>query len=98
MNDISVFDYPKPSLAEDTVCELLLRDYGIVGTLHPLVSERDQNFLATTADAQYVLKIANAAKERHFLELQNATLKHCARVDPALGVPKLIPAKAISIS
>jgi Ser/Thr protein kinase RdoA (MazF antagonist) len=93
MNDISVFDHPKPNLGENTVCELLLRDYGIVGTLKPLVSERDQNFLVTTTDAQYVLKIANVAEERHFLELQNATLKHCARVDPVLGVPKLIPAK-----
>jgi 4-aminobutyrate aminotransferase-like enzyme/Ser/Thr protein kinase RdoA (MazF antagonist) len=93
MNDISVFDHPKPNLAENTVCELLLRDYGIVGTLKELVSERDQNFLVTTADAQYVLKIANVAEERHFLELQNATLKHCARVDPALGVPKLILSK-----
>lgn len=93
MNEISVFDHPKPNLADNTVCELLLRDYGLVGTLKPLVSERDQNFLVTTADVQYVLKIANIAEERHFLELQNATLKHCARVDPALGVPKLIASK-----
>jgi 4-aminobutyrate aminotransferase-like enzyme/Ser/Thr protein kinase RdoA (MazF antagonist) len=96
MNDISVFDHPKPHLAENIVCELLLRDYGIVGTLKDLVSERDQNFLVTTADAQYVLKIANVAEERHFLELQNATLKHCAKVDPTLGVPKLIPSKSKS--
>jgi 4-aminobutyrate aminotransferase-like enzyme/Ser/Thr protein kinase RdoA (MazF antagonist) len=93
MNAISVFDHPKPSFAESAVCELLLRDYGLVGTLKELVSERDQNFLVETADGQYVLKIANLAEDRHFLELQNAVLKHCAKVDPELGVPKLIPSK-----
>jgi Ser/Thr protein kinase RdoA (MazF antagonist) len=85
VNEISIFDHPKPNRAENTVCELLLRDYGIAGTLKELASERDQNFLVTTADAQYVLKIANVAEERHFLELQNATLKHCAKVDQAMA-------------
>ncbi len=93
MTDLSVFDHPKPNLAENVVCELLLRDYGIVGALKELVSERDQNFLVTTADAQYVLKIANVAEARSFLDLQNAALKHCEKVDHSLGLPKLIPSK-----
>jgi 4-aminobutyrate aminotransferase-like enzyme/Ser/Thr protein kinase RdoA (MazF antagonist) len=53
--------------------------YGITATATPLTSERDQNFLLTTADGrQYVLKIANAQEERAILELQNATLTHVA--------------------
>jgi 4-aminobutyrate aminotransferase-like enzyme/Ser/Thr protein kinase RdoA (MazF antagonist)/murein DD-endopeptidase MepM/ murein hydrolase activator NlpD len=93
MAEISVFDHPKPSFTEDTVSKLLLRDYGLAGNLKELVSERDQNFLIETIDSKYVLKIANEAEERHFLDLQNATLKHLANVDPSLGVPKLVRAK-----
>lgn len=64
MNVISVFERPKPSFNEDTVRELLLRDYGLAGNLKELVSERDQNFLVETIEGKYVLKIANQAEER----------------------------------
>ena len=53
--------------------------YGISATATPLTSERDQNFLLTTAaHGQYVLKIANAQEERAILELQNESLCHVA--------------------
>ena len=93
MNVISVFERPKPSFNEDTVRELLLRDYGLAGNLKELVSERDQNFLVETIEGKYVLKIANQAEERNFLDLQNSALKHLASVDPSLGIPKLVPTK-----
>ena len=90
---MSVFDHPKPSFPEDKVGELLAHDYGLVGTLQTLVSERDQNFLIETADGRYVLKIANEVEEGKLLELQNAALKHLAQVDPNLGVPRVTRSK-----
>ncbi len=93
VNDISVFDHPGPQLSEREVDEFLLRDYGLSSTLQPLVSERDQNFLVNAGGCEYVLKIANAAEDRAFLDLQNRLLAHIAEVDPGLGVPRLVPAR-----
>ncbi|WP_421693731.1 aminotransferase class III-fold pyridoxal phosphate-dependent enzyme [Aestuariivirga sp.] len=91
MNQISVFDSPKPAFTAAEAQALLKRDYGIDGSLRELVSERDQNFLVDGPDGRFVLKIANAVEDRNFLSLQNAALKHVAQADPALGVQRLIP-------
>lgn len=40
-----------------------------------------------------MLKIANAAEDRAFLDLQNATLQHLALAAPNLGVQRLLPAR-----
>ena len=91
MNHISVFDHPKPGFTLEEAAVLLSRDYGIAGVFKPLVSERDQNFLIATGQGGFVLKIANAAEDTAFLQLQNAALKHIAAVDPDLGVQRLVP-------
>ncbi len=90
MNQMSVFDSPKPALTADAAAELLRRDYGIGGRLKELVSERDQNFLVEAETGHFVLKIANAAEDRGFLALQNAVLDHVAMADPSLGVQRLV--------
>jgi Ser/Thr protein kinase RdoA (MazF antagonist) len=67
--------------------------YGIDASASPLPSERDQNFLLTTAAGdRYVLKIANATENRAMLEAQNAAMEHvagrvafCPRVLPTLA-------------
>ncbi len=42
-----------------------------------LPSERDQNFLLSTASGErFVLKIANAGEERGMLETQNRVMRH----------------------
>lgn len=65
--------------------------YGMTTSATPLTSERDQNFLLTTAQGgQYVLKIANAQEERAILELQNASLCHVA-THSAIPVAHLQP-------
>jgi len=66
--------------------------YGLDASASHLPSERDQNFLLTTATGdRYVLKVANAAENRAMLEAQNAAMEHvagraelCPRVVPTL--------------
>ena len=92
MNQISVFDSPKPSFTHAEAQRLLARDFGIEGQLKELVSERDQNFLVDAPSGRFVLKIANAAEDRAFLDLQNAAMKHVAMTDPGLGLQRVIAA------
>lgn len=94
MNQISVFDSPKPAFTPDEAQRLLQRDYGIAGSLKELVSERDQNFLVDGASGKFVLKIANAVEDEAFLALQNAAMKHVAQADPALGLQRVIASTA----
>lgn len=94
MNQISVFDSPKPAFTADEAQRLLARDYGIDGRLKELVSERDQNFLVDSAAGKFVLKIANAVEDAGFLALQNAAMKHVALTDPALGLQRVIASRA----
>ena len=94
MNQISVFDSPKPAFTLEEARRLLAREYGIEGSLGELVSERDQNFLVETGGARYVLKIANAAESDAFLALQNAVMKHVALADPELGLQRVIATSA----
>lgn len=67
--------------------------YGLTASATSLTSERDQNFLLTTAEQrqQYVLKIANAQEERAILELQNESLRHVA-AHSSIPVAQLYPA------
>lgn len=92
MNEISVFNHPKPDFAPDEAAALLRRDFGITGQFKELVSERDQNFRVESEAGTFVLKIANAMEDRNFLVLQNAAMQHIARVDPTLGVQRVVPA------
>ena len=66
--------------------------FGVHGVASPLPSERDQNFLLTSAAGDcFILKIANATETRELLEAQNAAMAHvapvgiCPRVHATLG-------------
>ena len=68
-----------PHFTPDEAVGFAQQYYGISADATPLTSERDQNFLLTTAaQGQYVLKIANAQEERAILELQHESLRHVA--------------------
>ena len=68
------------------------REFGVVGRISPLPSERDQNFLITDADGKkFVLKIANLHDTPELLDFQNQAMRHvenevadCCRVQRAL--------------
>lgn len=94
VDQISVFDSPKPTFTASQAAELLARDYGIVARLRELVSERDQNFHVESPAGSFVLKIANAVEDHGFLELQNAVLKHVGLADPGLGVQRVIATRS----
>ena len=93
MSATSVFEHPKPQLAEPELDELLRSEYGLDGRMTPLVSERDQNLLVDAGGRRFVLKIANAVEDRSALALQNALLEHVAATSPSLGVPRLVRAR-----
>jgi Ser/Thr protein kinase RdoA (MazF antagonist) len=81
-----------PDIDPQTVARLLRDTYGIEGKLHPLPSERDQNFLITTENAdEFVLKIANRNETRSFLEAQNEALIYLA--SQLSFSPRLIPTR-----
>ena len=71
----------------------LARDlYGISGSVRPLTSERDQNFLLETdAGERLVLKIANALEDPAMLDAQQRAMTHVgATLDLA---PRIIPTR-----
>ena len=72
----------------------IARDYfGVSGVAHPLTSERDQNFrIVTDNGSSYLLKITNPAEDRRVTNFQTEALRHIARADPALPVPRILPA------
>ncbi len=74
-----------PSVAQ------LARDlYGLSAIVHPLPSERDQNFMLDTATGvRLVLKIANEREDRRVLDAQQKAMGHLAQ---ALDViPRVVP-------
>src|SRR5918993_5876614 len=81
-----------PRFDADAAAELASDLFGVRGAASPLPSERDQNFLLTSAAGErFILKIANATETRELLEAQNAAMGHvasvgiCPRVYPTTG-------------
>jgi 4-aminobutyrate aminotransferase-like enzyme/Ser/Thr protein kinase RdoA (MazF antagonist) len=82
-----------PRFDADSAARIARQLYGIDATALPLTSERDQNFLLTTAAGERcILKIANALEQPELLEAQQAAMAHvaphlaaCPRPLPALG-------------
>ncbi len=66
------------------------REFGIIADVTTLPSERDQNFLLTSAhdSRRYILKLANPAESRSLLDAECAALRHLA---PLGLTPHLIP-------
>ncbi len=83
---------PAPNFSKTRSSALLRKHYGLEASLEPLVSERDQNFLATASNgAKYVLKFANESESAAITDFQNQGLLHIASVAPDFPVPRVIP-------
>jgi hydroxylysine kinase len=85
------FTVPPADLAPEEAEALAHELFGIAGRAQRLTSERDLNFhLRSTAGAQFVLKIANAAEPERAIGFQNHALRHLEREDPGLPVPRIV--------
>jgi 4-aminobutyrate aminotransferase-like enzyme/aminoglycoside phosphotransferase (APT) family kinase protein len=72
----------------------VLDAYGIDAKLYPLAGERDANFRLRTADGrELVLKIIDPSADPVTVDCQVSVLRHLAKHDPALPVPRLIPTR-----
>ena len=77
-----------PRFDADSAARIARQLYGIDATAIPLTSERDQNFLLTTAAGERrILKIANALERPELLEAQQAAMAHVAPHLPACPRP-----------
>jgi Ser/Thr protein kinase RdoA (MazF antagonist) len=79
-----------PRLATSLIEQLARQHFGLEGQIDPLYSERDQNLrLREKNGAAWVLKVANVAEDPAIIDCQIETLRHIARVDPTLPVPRV---------
>ncbi|MCP4044552.1 MAG: phosphotransferase [Gammaproteobacteria bacterium] len=66
--------------------------YGIDATVHPLVSERDQNFrLDAHGGKRYTLKFSNDAEQLQVIDFQNRALVYIENHDASLPLPRVVP-------
>ena len=86
--NLSVFSTSPPNFSTNEATTIVQDHYGLTTNISSLTSERDQNFLCSTADEQkYVLKISNPDEDRHILEMQNECIQFIHKYDSALKVP-----------
>jgi 4-aminobutyrate aminotransferase-like enzyme/Ser/Thr protein kinase RdoA (MazF antagonist) len=79
-----------PIFDETEALKVLHDFWGLSGTLKPLDSYLDQNFMVKTPEGQkYVLKIANIETPQNWLDLQNKVMEHLLDT----SIPKVIAAK-----
>ena len=90
MSKQCVFNTDPPCLNEAQISELLHQYYSLEGTLMPLVSERDQNFLVSAPPLKLVLKIANVAEDPLIIKAQNQALIYLNNSPLRHSVPDLI--------
>jgi Ser/Thr protein kinase RdoA (MazF antagonist) len=71
---------PPPTLSAGQALALAETHFGMTGSLTPLTSERDLNYLLITPQGRFVLKLANAAEPAAVTQLQTLALIHLERL------------------
>jgi Ser/Thr protein kinase RdoA (MazF antagonist) len=90
----AVFAAPAPDVDIATAEHFTRDSFGVDGIFTPLESERDRNFRIEAPDeAEFLLKIHNAAEDVSFIEMQELALEHVAATDTSLPVPGTIPTR-----
>ena len=87
---LGILDSPRPDFEAAQAKRVAERDFGIRGRATALGGERDANFRIRGSDAQYLLKVANAAEPDDLLDFQSAALEHVAVSDPGLPAPRAL--------
>jgi 4-aminobutyrate aminotransferase-like enzyme/Ser/Thr protein kinase RdoA (MazF antagonist) len=86
----SVLEAKAPAFSTEQAVDIAQRAFGIQASVHPLSSERDQNFRLRAKDGrEWVLKIANPAEDPAILDMQSQALLHIAQADPDLAIPRV---------
>jgi len=80
-----------PSFTAAEALAVAEAEFGIVGKLSPLPSERDQNFLLVRADGgKFVLKIANSNDPAELLDFQNQAMRRVENSRIACRVQQVV--------
>ena len=89
-----LLERPTPAVSREAAAAVADRLYGVAGEATPLGGERDHNFLISGRRNRLALKFAHPAEPVSVLEMQQQGLRHLARVDPDLPVPRAFPTAA----
>lgn len=82
---------PAPEIDIDEAVAILRTHYGLDATVRLLGSERDRTFLATAHDERLILKVSHSADDADAIAMENAAMRHVARTDPTLLIPRIQP-------
>ncbi|WP_337998226.1 phosphotransferase [Oleispirillum naphthae] len=79
-------------MGEEEAAEVAAALFGLSGRPSRLATEKDDTFrIDAEGGRRYILKVANPTEAPAELELQVLLLRHIARQDPEIPVPRLIP-------
>jgi len=79
-------------ITESEAAELARQLFGIEAAAHALAGEYDDNFHLRAADgSEFVLKIMHPDRERGFVEMQCALLRHLVTTAGELPLPRVVP-------
>lgn len=86
----SVFNVPPPSFTRDQIAKIVWSHYSIRGSISELFSDRDQNFLISGTDKNFILKVSNPIERAEVLDLQEKAVKHISSTEPEMQLPDQI--------
>ena len=90
MNALDAISTAQPNFSRAEVLRALVEEFGVAGSLDPLISERDQNFQVTTAAGEcFVFKIANRSESDITTDFQIQALLHILRQDCPVATPAI---------
>jgi len=68
---LSVFSTVPPNYSISEAAAIVQNYYGLTTNISSLPSDRDQNFLCSSSEKKFVLKISNSDERKDVLEMQN---------------------------
>ena len=81
----------RPQISQKIICALAEDQYGLKGTVEPLVGYSDQNFLLDCGQAgNFVVKIANQRESAEVLDFQNEALNWLSETSVSALVPRVL--------
>ena len=90
MDPLDAISTPQPEFTENQAKRALAEDFGLQGTLIPLLSERDQNFRVSIDDGRdFVFKIANSSESDSAADFQIKALLHIEQQHCPVATPQV---------